>query len=180
MGNSLREQLLKAGLVDKKQVNKAKHDKRITSQKTKGQKTKGQKTRQAAPVEDSVTREERLAYEERNRELNRLRNEEKKRRETMAQIKQLIKTNRITLKERDDDAPFYFVVGKKVKKMFLSEKISNDLTHGRMAIANLDGRFEIIPESAARQIADRDRKPLVFFNDAPPQDPDPQSEPLDL
>ncbi len=175
MGNSLREQLLKAGLVDKKQVNKAKHDKRITSQKSKGQKTKN-----PPPVEDSVTREERLAYEERNRELNRLRNEEKKRRETMAQVKQLIKTNRITLKERDDDAPFYFVVGKKVKKMFLSEKMSNDLTHGRMAIANLDGRFEIIPENAARQIADRDRKTLVFFNDAPPQDPDPQSEPLDI
>lgn len=162
MGNSLREQLLKAGLVDKKQVSKAKHEKRISKQKTKGQK---QPVTQ--PVEDSVTREERLAYAERNRELNRLRELERKKREALAQVKQLIKDNRLTLKERDDDEPFYFVVGKKVKKMFLSQKISNDLTNGRLAIANLDGRFEIISESAARQIAERNQKALVFFNDSP-------------
>ncbi|MDY0221801.1 MAG: DUF2058 family protein [Desulfobacterium sp.] len=161
MGNSLREQLLKAGLVDKKQMSKAKHDKRISNQKPKGQKQPV-----AQPVEDSVTREERLAYAERNRELNRLRELERKKRESAAQVKQLIKDNRLTQKERDDDEPFYFVVGKKVKKMFLSQKISNDLTNGRLAIANLDGRFEIIPESAARQIAERNQKALVFFNDS--------------
>ena len=162
MGNSLREQLLKAGLVDKKQVSKAKHDKRISNQKPKGQKQPV-----AQPVEDSVTKEERLAYAERNRELNRLRELERKKRENVAQVKQLIKDNKLTLKEQDDDEPFYFVVGKKVKKMFLSQKISNDLTNGRLAIANLDGRFEIIPENAARQIAERNPKTLVFFNDAP-------------
>lgn len=161
MGNSLREQLLKAGLVDKKQVSKAKHEKRISKQKPKGQKRPV-----TQPVEDSITKEERLAYAERNRELNRQRELERKKREAAAQVKQLIKDNRLTLKDRDDDEPFYFVVGKKVKKMFLSQKTSNDLTNGRLAIANLDGRFEIIPESAARQIAERNKKTLVFFNDS--------------
>lgn len=167
MGNSLRDQLLKAGLVDKKQVSKAKHDKRISNKRPKGQKQPV-----AQPKEDSVTREERLAYAERNRELNRLRELERKKRESIAQVKQLIKDNRLTLKERDDDEPFYFVVGKKVKKMFLPEKMSNDLTNGRLAIANLDGRFEIITENAARQIAERNQKALVFFNGSTP---DPQS-----
>jgi uncharacterized protein YaiL (DUF2058 family) len=169
MGNSLRDQLLKAGLVDKKQVNKAKHDRRISNKKPKGQKQPI-----AQPKEDNVTREERLAYAERNRELNRQRELERKKRESIAQVKQLIKDNRLTIKERDDDEPFYFVVGKKVKKMFLSEKISNDLTNGRLAIANLDGRFEIIPENAARQIAERNKKTLVFFNDSAP-DPNPSN-----
>ncbi|MBI9091336.1 MAG: DUF2058 domain-containing protein [Desulfobacterium sp.] len=156
MGSSFQEQLLKAGLVNKKQVKKAKHDKRITKQQKKGTKT---------PVESSIAREERLAHEERNRELNRKRNEEKKRREKLAQVKQLIETNRLTLKERNDDEPYYFVVGKRVKKLFLSEEISKQLTTGQLAIVKLEGKFELIPASAAQQVASRDPKSIVAFHD---------------
>lgn len=154
--NSFQEQLLKAGLVNKKQVKKAKHEKRVNKQQKKGKKT---------PDETSIAREERLAHEERNRELNRQRNEEKKRRENLAQVKQLIETNRLTLKERDDDEPYYFVVGKRIKKLFLSEKISNQLSSGQLAIVRLEGKFELIPAGAARQVASRDQKSIVAFHD---------------
>ncbi|MCP4115104.1 MAG: DUF2058 domain-containing protein [Desulfobacteraceae bacterium] len=156
MGNSLRDQLLKAGLVNKKQVKKAKHEKRVNKQQKKGKKP---------AKEDSISREERLAYEERNRELNRQRNEERKRRENLSQVKQLIETNRITLEERDDDEPYYFAMGKKIKKLFISEKISNQLTNGQLAIVNLNGKIELIPANAARQVADRDQKSIMVFND---------------
>ena len=163
MGNSFQEQLLKAGLVSKKQVKKARHEKRVTKQNKKGKK----------PTEESsIAREERLAHEERNRELNRQRNEEKKRREKIAQVKQLIETNRVTLKERDDDEPYYFVVGKRIKKLFLSEKISNQLTNGQLAIVKWEGKFELVPASAAQQIATRDKKSIMVFHDpAAPQEP---------
>ena len=171
MGNSLQEQLLKAGLVNTKQVKKAKHEKRITK---KQQQPKGKKTSDKAsmPKEDSITREERLAHEQRNKELNRQRNEEKKKRETQARVRQLIKTNRLTLEEHDDDEPYYFVVGKRVKKMFLSEKISDQLTSGRLAIANQDGKFEIIPDNVARQILELNPKSLLVFNDPAADTPD--------
>jgi hypothetical protein len=162
MGNSFQEQLLKAGLVNKKQVKKARHEKRVTKQQKKGTK----------PTEESsIAREERLAHEERNRELNRKRNEEKKRREKLAQVKQLIETNRLTMKERNDDEPYYFVVGKKIKKLFLSEKISNQLTTGQLAIVKWEGKFELVPASAAQQIASRDQKSIMVFHDpAAPQE----------
>lgn len=165
MGNSLQEQLLKAGLINTKQVKKAKHEKRITKQQTKQTKGKKASDKNIPIKEDSITREERLAHEQRNRELNHQRNEEKKRREALAQVRQLIKTNRLTLEERDDDEPYYFVVGKRVKKMFISEQISNKLTSGRLAIANQDGKFEIIPDNVARQITNLNPKSLLVFND---------------
>jgi len=159
MGNSLKEQLLKAGLVSKKQVKKVKHEERVTKHKTKGQKPSPE------IKESSIAREERLAYEERNRELNRKRNEEKKRRENAAQVRQLILTNRLTLEERDDDEPYNFVVGKRIRKLFLSEKIIKQLTSGQLAIVKLEGKFEIVPASAAKQIAERNQKSVLVFNE---------------
>ncbi len=159
MGNSLKEQLLKAGLVSKKQVKKVKHEERVTKHKKKGKKPSPE------TKESSIAREERLAYEERNRELNRKRNEEKKRRENAAQVRQLILTNRLTLEERDDDEPYNFVVGKRIKKLFLSEKIINQLTCGKLAIVKLEGKFEIVPANAAKQITERNPKSVLVFNE---------------
>ena len=160
MGNSLREQLLKAGLVSTKEVKKARHEERVKKKKNKGKNSSGESR------ESSIAREERLAYEARNRELNQQRNEERKRRENAAQVRQLILKNRLTLEDRDDDEPYHFVVGKRIKKLFLAEKITQQLTSGQLAIARLDGKFEMVPAGVARQIAERDRKSLVVFHDS--------------
>jgi len=159
MVDSLKEQLLKAGLVSSKQVKKAKHDQRVTRQKKKGKKPSPE------PEESSIAREERLAYEERNRELNRKRNEERKRRENAAQVRQLILTHRLTLEDRDDDQPYNFVSGKRIKKLFLSEKIIKQLTSGQLAIVKLEGKFEIVPAGAAKQIRERTPKTVLVFNE---------------
>ena len=151
--------------MSKKQVNKAQHEKRVKKQGKKGQKgKKGQLDKQESK-ESSIAREERLAYEAHNRELNRQRNEERKRRENAAQIRQLVLKNRLTLEARDDDEPYHFVVKKRIKKMFVPSKIGDQITNGHMAIVNLDGRFELIPGNVARQIAQRDRKCLVVFHE---------------
>ncbi|GAB6145978.1 DUF2058 domain-containing protein [Desulfocicer niacini] len=162
MLNSFQEQLLKTGLVSKKQVNKAQHEKRVKKQVKKGK--KGQQEKQE-PKESSIAREERLAFEAHNRELNRQRNEERKRRESVAQVRQLVLKNKLTLEARDDDEPYHFVVKKRIKKMFVPSKIGDQLTNGQMAIVNLDGRFELVPGDVARQIAQRDRKCLVVFHE---------------
>ena len=162
MLNSFQEQLLKTGLVSKKQVNKAQHEKRVKKQVKKAK--KGQPEQQESK-ESSIAREERLAYEAHNKELNRQRNEERKRRENAAQIRQLVLKNKLTLEARDDDEPYHFVVKKRIKKMFVPSKIGDQLTSGHMAIVNLDGKFELVPGNVARQIAQRDRKCLVVYHE---------------
>jgi len=72
-------------------------------------------------------------------------------------------TNRLTLEERDDDEPYNFVVGKRIRKLFLSETIIKQLTSGQLAIVKLEGKFEIVPASAAKQIAERNQKVCWFL-----------------
>ncbi|MBF0233515.1 MAG: DUF2058 domain-containing protein [Desulfamplus sp.] len=155
MGNSFQDQLLKAGLVNKKQVNKAKHDNLVSKKK---QKQKGD----SSSGETSLARKERLAIEQQTRELNRQRNEEKKRHENMAQVRHLIETNH--LKEDDHGEPYYFAVGKIIKKLFISEDMTQRLSSGQLAIVRLDDSYKIVPARVARQIAERDQGSLVVFH----------------
>jgi len=81
MGNPFQEQLLKAGLVNKKQLKKAKHDQRISSKKKK----KGKKERDVNEQENLVLQEQK-EHERRNRELNLKSAEEKHKREQLSQV----------------------------------------------------------------------------------------------
>ncbi len=161
MGNSFQEQLLKAGLVDKKQVNKAKREKYVKKKK------KGKK-----PVEREMSeaRKEQLAEEQRVRELNRQRNEEKKQQEKIAQIKQLIESNRIKIDDRDITEPYYFTVGKRIKKLYVPERTATQLSKGLLAIVMLDDDFQIIPSRVALQIAERDGQSIIVLHESSKND----------
>lgn len=161
MGNSFQDQLLKAGLVDKKQAKKAKRENYVAKKK------KGKK---AAPKQISEARKEQLADEQRVRELNLQRSEEKKQQEKIAQVRQLIETNRLKLDPRDNNEPYHFVMGKRIKKMYVSEKIITQLSKGLLAIVTLDDEFQLVPAKAALQIAERDAQSIVVFYETPEND----------
>ncbi len=151
MGISLKDQLLKAGLVNKKQIKKARHDKRASQKKNKGNNS---------PPKINKTQQEQLAREKRNHELNQQLKKEKLKLEKLVQIKQLIKTN--CLKLDDYEEPYHFVVGKKIKKLYVSEQIIKKLSVGLLAIVKSDKRFEIVSANVANQIISRDPDALVI------------------
>ncbi|MCF6245723.1 MAG: DUF2058 domain-containing protein [Desulfobacula sp.] len=153
MGISLKDQLLKAGLVNKKQVKKARHDKRVKQKKNKGNNS---------PGEINKTQQEQSAKEKCNRELNQQLNKEKLKREKLAQVRQLIETNRLKLDDYED--PYYFAVGKKIKKIYINEEITRKLSFGQLAIVKFDNLFEIVPVRVAGQIATRDPDALVVLH----------------
>ncbi len=153
MGTSFKDQLLKAGLVNKKQVKKAKHEKRISRKKNKGE---------GSSPEINNTLQEQLSKEKRNRELNLQLNKEKQKLENLAQVRQLIETSRLKLDNCDEQ--YYFVLGKKIKKLFVTEEIAKKLSLGQLGIVKLDDSFEIVPARVAVQIADRDQDALVVLH----------------
>ncbi len=159
MGNSFQDQLLKAGLVNKKQVKKAKHQNRVARQKGKGQQKKSME--QTTP-ETNQAREERLAQEARNRELNRQRNQEKLARERTAQVKQLIETNAVKLDENGE--AYYFAHGTRVKKIYASETQTKQLSQGQLAIVQINERYGAIPGNVAQQVEERDPEALIVFH----------------
>ena len=151
MGTSFQDQLLKSGLVNKKQAKKSGHEKHADRKKNKGK---------AAPPEINKALEEKLAKEKHNRELNQQLKQEKLILENLLQAKQLIKTNRLHLEDYYDE-PYHFAEGKKIKKLFVSEEIANKLSCGQLAIVKLDDHFAVVPAKVARQIVQRD--PATFM-----------------
>lgn len=154
MGISLQDQLLKAGLANEKQVKKARHEKRVKRKKNKGK---------AVAPQQNRTRQEADARDKRSRELNRRLNQEKETLEKLAQARQLIKQNRLNLDKCED--PYYFAVGKKIKKLYVNEEITGKLSRGQLAIVVAAGVFEIVPARVARQVAARDRDALVVLHE---------------
>lgn len=157
MANSFGDQFLKAGLVSKDQVQKAKK----TRHK---QKKQNSATANEAAVAAKAAAEEKAA---RDRELNRQRKEEQERKAIHAQVRQLIEMNRL---QRDEgEIGYNFQDGSAIKKIFVTPEIQQSLGLGRLAIARLDESYEVIPAVVAEKIMQREAESIVS-NERPSQE----------
>jgi len=152
MGNPLQDQLLKAGLISKKQAGKAKHAQ-----------YQNRKQNKASDESGKVRAEQAAGLAQRNRELNRQRKEEQHQRERQAQIKQLIEKNR--LKRDDSGSPYHFAVQKKIHRIFVAEDMAEQLSRGQLAIVCFKNGFEVVPAKIARQIAERDQEMVLVLHE---------------
>lgn len=161
MGNSLQDQLLKAGLVNQKQLTKANQEKRRTD--------KQQRKTKAIPVDQNKLRKQQevAAKAERDRRLNRQRELETERKAIAAQIKQLIEAHRLPKAkgEDDSDVAYNFADKNKIKKIYVSASMKNNLIAGKLAIVKLAGKYELVPTTIAEKIRSRDEKRVILCND---------------
>ncbi|WP_285361463.1 DUF2058 domain-containing protein [Pseudomonas sp. fls2-241-TYG-175] len=162
-GISLRDQLLKAGLVNQKQA------KQVGKEKQKEQRLvhKGQ-----AQVDDSQKRAAQEALAEkvkRDQELNRQQQEKVEQKARAAQVKQLIEASRLPKLTTEDY--YNFVDDKKVKRISVNALVRNKLSSGSLAIVHHGGGYEIIPREAALKIQERDPRRIVLLN-TPTEAPD--------
>ncbi|MFH7319187.1 DUF2058 domain-containing protein [Desulfurivibrio sp. D14AmB] len=153
MGNPLKDQLLKAGLASKKQARKVEHEKRLRRKQSP----------ESPPAQPgNSVQAERAAQEQRNRELNRQRAEEQRLRERQAQIKQLIENNRLDRDERGE--PYHFPEQNRIKRIFVSEEMTEQLSRGQLAIVKLGNAYEVVPARVADQIAQRDPEVILAWH----------------
>ncbi|MAI39432.1 DUF2058 domain-containing protein [Alteromonas sp.] len=149
---SLQDQLLKAGLADKGTAKKARAEKR-------------KKQKQKKPVVDEATLAAQKAAEEkkeRSRELNQLQQNEREKRSIVAQVKQLIETNK---QARKGDMVLNFTHDNVVKRMYVNADIHRQVTKGRLTVVLLDDAYELVPTPVADKIAQRDDSFIVYRAD---------------
>ena len=152
---SLKDQLLNAGLVDKKKAKQLKQELRKEAKvRQKGQ----------VPLDDNKEQVKRNLLEkvERDRQLNKQQQDVVERKAIQAQISQLITMNRI--KRESGDIAYQFTDGTRIKKIYVTEQLQKDLVNGRLAIAKLGNEFELLPSSAAEKIRQRDPQVIVLLN----------------
>lgn len=158
MGSSFQDQLLKLGLVDKKQADKAKK-----TQHTERTRKEGKK--QPPPVdENALLAEQALAKKkERARQLNLEREEKLKRREEAARIRQMIETNRLPKDEKG--VAYRFVDQKKVFRIFIGQELVDSLSRGGVGIVRQGEQYEVCPAEVVRKIRDLDARVVVMLNE---------------
>lgn len=156
MSLSLRDQLLKAGLVNQKQVKQVSKDK----QKQKRLENKGQ-----VEIDDTQKRiaQEAMAKKaRRDQELNRQQQEKVEEKARAAQVKQLIEATRLPKLTTEDY--YNFVDDKKVKRLSVNNLMRSKLSNGSLAIVQHGGGYEVIPREAALKVQERAPQRIVMLN----------------
>ena len=156
MNNPFQDQLLKAGLVNKQQVEKAKKEK--FSQK------KQQRNKQLAEVNTATITARQSADEKakRDRALNQKKEQQARQKAISAEINQLITDNLIV---RDDSCEivYNFEHRNKVRRLYINAEMKQQIIRGHIGIACIDGRYELVPGSIAEKIEQRDQNRVVLF-----------------
>ena len=150
--SSLKAQLLKSGLADAKRAKKV-HQQQLEAGKHAKDETK--EAVQKAMAEKA----------ERDRLLNLQRKEEQEKKAIVAQIKQLIETNKIDRK--GGEVAYQFTDDKKIKKLYVTELLLNQLAKGQIAVVRFADAYELVPARVAEKIAMRDAALVVVLNQAP-------------
>ena len=165
MGNPFQDQLLKAGVVTKQQVKKAQS---ATNKKKKEQRSKKEKI-----VDEGKLKAQQLAKEkaERDKALNQRKEDQAKQKALSAQIDQLITENLI---KRDEacDIIYNFEHRKKVNRIYLNADMKQRVIDGKLGIARIEGRYELIPKLIAEKIQQRNDKRVIIFDNNEAQEID--------
>ncbi|TAK64859.1 DUF2058 domain-containing protein [Methylobacter sp.] len=154
---SLQEQLLKSGLVSAAQAKSVKSDKRKQTQQ--------QRKNKVEVVDEAKELAQKAQAEkiEKDRKLNQLRQQQDEQKQLAAQIKQIIELNRLP---RDAEGLAYnFTDNNKVKRLYVSEAMRDQIAEGRLAIVKQGTNYEVVAAEAARKIQQRDAASVVVFNE---------------
>ena len=158
---SLQEQLLKSGLVSSGQAKAVKSEKYKQAKQPVGHAITDEVKLQAQKVQ--------LEKAERDRELNQRRQQEEGRKQLAAQVKQLIEQHRLPKKElekqRDESLAYHFTDSNKVKTLYVSNEIRNQIAQGRLAIVKLGNQYELVTAEIAGKIKARDENSVIVFNE---------------
>lgn len=151
---TLQEQMLKAGLVTSKKMDKV----RRTAKKSRVQ---------AREAREAVE-ENKKAQLERDKQLSEQQKQAVLSREYKAQVKQLIEMNRIIISKGSID--FNFTDNNVIKSITVDKTTQSQLISGRLAIARLSAEnssvseYAIIPAVVADKITQRDAESIVLNN----------------
>lgn len=166
MAKSLADQLVGAGLADKKQARKAQHEKR-------------QQARKPQPGTDDARERlerERAEKAERDRALNRERQQAEQARALRAQVGQLVRDNAV---DAGGDIAFNFTDARinRIKRISVNASVQNQLARRVLAICADGDDYRVVPRETADRVAERLPEAVIFLAEPEtPADDDPYKD----
>lgn len=164
MSMSLRDQLLKAGLVTEKQARQAEQQQREQHRK-QPKAPKGKPPPALTPAASQAM----AAKAARDQELNRRRQEQAAAKALSAQVRQLIEQYRVPRVESDDF--FNFQDGPKIRRIPVDAVLRRRILQGDLLIARCEGHYDLVGKEVADRIRERDPAAIVVLPAAEPAGP---------
>ncbi|MCC5065182.1 DUF2058 domain-containing protein [Xanthomonas campestris] len=166
MRNPLQEQLLKAGLVKKAQVDK------VAREQNKQRHAKGAPAAAADPDKVDAARLQ-AERAERDRALAEERNAQLRQQELVAQVRQIIETSRV---KREGEIDYRFNDGSVIRSVLVNPLLRSQLASGALVIVRYGENFELIPRAAAEKVYSRDATVVVLDHGRAAAPPSPDSD----
>lgn len=166
MAKSIADQFLSLGLADKNQVKKDKAAKRKQNKQQRHQ-DDGQDAASRAAIEKA--RQEKV---EKDRALNKAQQEKLQQKALLAQVSQIIQQTKIESPDADVRFNFADRQDNKVKAIFVTPAIQNDLAKGKLAIATSKDQFYVVTSQVAEKLMERSQSSVVFLAEATAEVPD--------
>ena len=158
MGNTLFDQLKKTGLIDEKKAKQLKKEKHHQNKQKAGKHvkkiTKSQQVAQKSQAEKTA----------RDRALNQQRKLAAEQKALTAQIRQIIKQNRV--KESEGEIRYHFSDENKVQRLYVSEAVQKQLISGQLVIVKMQQKYELVPSAVGEKIKARDPKSVISVSNA--------------
>jgi uncharacterized protein YaiL (DUF2058 family) len=165
VSSSLRDQLLKAGLVTEKQARAAE----------RGKQPPPRHGRTPPADQTNAADQARAAKLARDQQLNKQRQEAAEAKARASEIKQLIEQHKLP-KVLESEERFHFVAGQKVAFILVDAQMRQGLNDGRLFIIRYGGRNEVVPAEIAERIRERDARAVIKL-DAPQPPPAAEDDP---
>lgn len=154
--SSLQEQLLKAGLADKKRANQIKQEKR----KKAKQQPKGHKAEDE--LKQQIEAEKRKKAEQ-DRALNERRQAELKAKEQRAKVKQMMQHHAVS--DYTGDSVYNYQAGSVAKSLKVSASIKQSIINGTLAICAMDNTVYLVPDGIARKLQELEPDVVLVMHD---------------
>ena len=156
---SLQDQLLGAGLINKKKAKRIKAEKHQAVKKSRQNST--ELTNEAAELAEKSREEQRR----RSQELNEKHQKEVEQKAIAAQIHQIIEMNSIEKSKDENTVAYNFTDANKIKTLHISQQNHDLISNGKIAIAKSSATYHLIPIAAANKIKERDSSSIILLND---------------
>ncbi len=170
MNKSLQDQLLGAGLVDKKKAKAIAKENR-----------KAAKQRRGAPdtEKEEALKQAQEEKKQRDRKLNLQLKAEQEKKAIQAQIKQLVERHRI--RDRMGELEYNFKDGTTIKKILLKKELHDQVSYGSLSIVSSGEIYELVPRVVAEKIREREASQVLVDNyqrkdDDTPDENDPYAD----
>lgn len=150
MRNPLQEQLLKAGLAKKSQLDK------VAREQNKNRVGKAAKK----PDENRIdTRRLQAEHAERDRALEAQRKAQAHANELRAQVRQIIETHKVSL---SGETAYRFSDGELIRTLYVDAPLRAQLSRGQLVIVRHGDGYALLPRPAADKVRERDGSMIVL------------------